>query len=615
MKQRQNIDPFEAPLPKDRTEYPRGFYNTDPAFKINKGSIAKGYKYLAKNIQQEIQNGLRVLVIDGFQGIEWDVFRENLETNLLDRKIKPEWWNIEDCFAPEKVINKKSEPFLGGDDRIFGTHYPFGPEIFFDAEKLANYRIQISMLRGESAGKISIFYGPGAGLLELWDQLWYLDIPKDFIQLNARKGKVKNTGIEKIAPFEEYYKKSYFLEWPALNRQKRNLLPDIDYLIDLQKVKEPAIITGENFREALHEISESPHRVRPWFFPGPWGGKFMQGHMGVYPDAVNVAWSFEIIVPENGIILEHDNNRLEFSFDFLMFQENKRVLGNEAAAQFKYEWPIRLDYLDTIDGGNLSIQCHPRPDFIRKEFGETYTQDESYYILNAKEDARVYIGLTDSCNPEAFKKALIESEKTGQAFDIDKYVNWEPSKVHDLFLIPNGTVHGSGEGNLVLEISATPYIFTFKIYDWVRRDLEGKLRPINIERAWKNIRFERNSKYVKKNLIAKPALIDQGKGWKEFLFAKQKENWWNVHRVDFEKSYETDTKDTALAINLVEGEKCTVISENGRKTTLAYAESMIIPAATGKLKFVNNSKKPCKLIKVFIREGVGRNLPLNDPVK
>lgn len=49
-----------------------------------------------------------------------------------------------------------------------------------------------------------------------------------------------------------------------------------------------------------------------------------------------------------------------------MFQENRRVLGENAAVQFKYEWPIRFDYLDTIDGGNLSTQVHPRPDYIRK---------------------------------------------------------------------------------------------------------------------------------------------------------------------------------------------------------------------------------------------------------
>ena len=85
-----------------------------------------------------------------------------------------------------------------------------------------------------------------------------------------------------------------------------------------------------------------------------------------------------------------------------MFQENERTLGEEESKQFKYEWPIRLDYLDTINGGNLSTQVHPRQNYIQREFGETYTQDETYYITIAKPNAKVYIGLTEDCDPEEF---------------------------------------------------------------------------------------------------------------------------------------------------------------------------------------------------------------------
>ena len=64
---------------------------------------------------------------------------------------------------------------------------------------------------------------------------------------------------------------------------------------------------------------------------------------------------------------------------------------------------------------------------------------------------------------------LLDSEKNGTKVDIDSFVNSIDVKPHDLVSIPNGTVHCSGEGNLVLEISATPYIFTFKIYDYLRK--------------------------------------------------------------------------------------------------------------------------------------------------
>jgi len=605
-------DPFIAPIPSGLEKYSRGLYNPYPVFKITQGTIRSGYAALAKSIQNGLPDGLRVLVIDGYQGVDWRIFRTELNRELEIGNISADWFDFSQCLSAEKEIYDRIEPFLGGNDRIFGTQFPFGPEVFFDVNQIARMRIQASVYRGASTGQLTIIYGTGASLVELWDQLWYLDIPKDIIQENARNGRVFNVGMSVYPGFELFYKRSYFVDWPALNRHKRRLLPDIDLLIDFQKPENPSSISGDDFRVNLTEISKSAFRVRPWFYPGPWGGKYMQGHMGIHPEAPNIAWSFEIIVPENGVIFEDAGQQLEFSFDFLMYQENEKVLGKQTAAQFIYEWPIRLDYLDTIDGGNLSTQVHPRPNYIRENFGETYTQDESYYILNTKPGARVYLGLTDDCNPDEFRQQLENSVKNGTHIDMDKYVNSEPVKPHDLFLIPNGTVHGSGKDNLVLEISATPYIFTFKIYDWLRKDLEGKFRPLNIERAWKNIRFELRGNWVKKNLIAKPELIEEGPGWQKFLLTEQKKSWWAVHRVEFVRGFSMVTNDTAYAVNLVEGERVDVITSNGREYPLAYAESMIIPAAAERFTVKNHSMRLCKLLLVFVRPGIGKDEPLNN---
>lgn len=610
-------DAVDAPartfLPPDATAFPRGVFDPFPAFTPSEGRIEQGYEPLAARIAAAVTEGLRVLALDGFHGVDWNTLRERLDAALAARGVEASWWPVADALADADVLAERIEPFLGGDDPIFGTHFPLGPDVFFDAERLAALRIEAAVARGRGAGSLAIAYGPGAGLIELHDELWYADTPKDALQARARDGALTNLGTDERLPFNEFYKRAYFVEWPALNRLKRRLLPELDLFIDLQDPDEPTAMAGDAFRAALRELAESPFRTRPWFSPGPWGGHFMQGHMGLDPDQPNFAWSFELITPESGIVFETDGARLECSFDCLMFQEYERVLG-EAARQFQTTWPIRFDYLDTVSGGNLSVQCHPRPDYIRRAFGEAITQDETYYISAAQEGALVYLGLEEDADPDALRAELEASSRTGEPVDFERYLHSIPARPHDLYSIPNGTVHLSGRGNLVLEISATPYIFTFKLYDYVRRDLEGKMRPINLERGWDNLRFERRGPWVRDNLVARPRVLREGEGWQEEVLMERPEFFYNIHRLTVEGEAEYALDGRALAVNLVEGEAVEVVAANGRRQRLQYLESMVVPAAAGRVTFVSRGERPSKLVLVFVRPGVGSALPLNDPI-
>jgi mannose-6-phosphate isomerase class I len=574
----------QEPAPSVHPPTAGGQYDIYPGHPVGSGKIEIGYEALACALR-----GQRRVIIEGYVGVLWQHFRARLDAALAKEGRNTRWQAVGEAMRPEREINALVEPFLGGDDPLFGTRCTKTLQDLFDREKLA-------ALRPDPEADLSVIYGPGASLAG-WDgMLLYVEAPKNEIQFRSRAGSISNLGLSEPGEPKRMYKRFYFVDWVLLERRKAELAAQVDLFVDEQRPAEPALIAGDDLRAGLGKIARSYFRVRPWFEPGPWGGQWMRERIpGLPQDVPNYAWSFELIVPENGLLLESDEKLLEISFDWLMYQQADQVLG-KYADRFGFEFPIRFDFLDTMEGGNLSIQVHPRPEFIREHFGETFTQDETYYILDCKPGARVYLGFQEDIDPLAFRQALEHSLEDGVPIQIDRFVHSVASHKHDLFLIPNGTIHGSGADNLVLEISATPYIFTFKMYDWVRLDLQGKPRPINIERAFANLYFERKGDWVEENLVAKPHLEGAGDGWQLFHLPTHAAHFYEIYRYEFAETYEAQTRGSPHVLSLVEGRSVLLETAGGLPQRFNYAETFVVPAGAESYRLVSEAEGPVKVV-------------------
>lgn len=547
-----------------------GNYDKAPTKQIGDYPAFAGYEDITSVLKSEAAGKDRfVIVLETYT----EVNQEEIMSGLSG--LGAACFAAEECMVSDRAYLDYIRPFVT-DDRVFGIMNVLNIRDFYIEEKLGVMRQAME----ETAG-IILVYGVGASLVCEGDLLVYADLPRWEIQCRFAEGmpnfKSKNNDAPKLAKF----KQGFFVEWRMADRLKRKLFDRIDYLLDTTIAGKPKLVSGEGFRAGLCRFAAEPFRLVPYFAPEVWGGQWMKEVCDLDRSAKNYAWAFDGVPEENSIYMQFGDVRIEVPAVDVVFYQPRQLLGNRVHARFGDEFPIRFDFLDTMGGQNLSLQVHPLTEYIQSVFGMHYTQDESYYILDCAEDSVVYLGLKEEVDQEAMIAELESAQRGEVIFDAEKYISQWPAKKHDHFLIPAGTVHCSGADTMVLEISATPYIFTFKLWDWGRVGLDGLPRPVHIAHGKENIQWDRTANWVKENLVNRVELISEN-GQARIERTGLHEREFIETRVYTIRDYcEMTAEGGVSSCNLVEGSSALIESPKGafKPYTVHYAETFIIPAA------------------------------------
>ena len=533
-----------------------------------------------------------VLAIDGPAILDWAALRTSLLAALAAAgRVVGTVVDTSDALVPWSEVQARTlSPDLP-DDPHFATLSTASLGDLFDAPR----RVP------RPAEGIAVVVGPGAAFADP-DVLWYADLPKRFAEEAIGAGTARNLG-QREGDGTGTTRRLFYLDWPIIDRHRDAIAARIDRWIDAREPHRPTSLDGPALRRTVADLARRPFRTRPTFNTVSWGGQWGRRVLGLNGERPNSGVGYELIAPESGVLLGDSRAEVEIPFQLIVEQCPAELLGPDLHVRFGTSFPVRFDYLDTVDGGSLSVHCHPQAAYMARVFGWPYTQHETYYLMVAGERSHVFLGLRDGIDVDEFERRARDASETGRPFDIERFVQTFPATAHQLFAIPAGTPHGSGEGNVVLEVSATPYLYSLRFYDWLRRDEAGHQRPVHVDHAFANLARQRSGARVARELVRSPRVLRRGNGWREEALCTLPELFFEVRRLDLEPDTRLpdDTSGRFHVLNVVDGAGIVLETEVGDQHDLAYAETLVVPAAVGAYEVRTMDAAPVKVVKALVR--------------
>lgn len=321
-----------------------------------------------------------------------------------------------------------------------------------------------------------------------------------------------------------------------------------------------------------------PLKFKPIIKQYMWGGTRLRDSLGKKIPGAPAAESWEISGVQGNISVVSEGflkgNNLQELIEVYMGD----LVGDKIYERFGMEFPLLIKFIDANQ--NLSIQVHPDDETARIKH-KAYGKTEMWYVIDAEKDASLISGLKRSSDREELKKLLSEG-------GITEILNSVKVKPGDTYFIPAGRIHAIGKGILITEIQQTSDI-TYRVYDWDRRDADGKPRPLHTELALDVMDYR----------AVKQIASDYSPRLNEPVKLVQCP-YFTTRRIDFDKTLEQDYNqlDSFIIYICFEGRFKLRYSEDAEPLTIMKGETVLVPAEIKAFEMI--PEEPSSCLEVFI---------------
>jgi len=561
----------------------------------------------------KVLDGKTVIALEGYASADFSPLVNLIKGKCQESGIDIEIISMEEIYKSAEELEEEFKQYLPFDREkdpvlLFGRRIEGGYTNIVD-DKL--YKALLERLDNRKGNVL--LYGFGSAFSEELrsreDYIGYLDVAPKHAVLRAKSGKMKNIGAKVAGPFKLMMRRAYYVDFEISLELRRKLMNDnlVDFYVDSTDMDKYKMLPKAAFSELTEKLSVRPFRNKPVYIEGVWGGQYVKRVREVGKKMGNIAWSFDFIPMEVSVVSMIGDEKFEMPFYTLLQHEEKNIMGEACREKFGGYFPIRFNYDDTFhSSGNMSVQVHSGSKYNKENYNEFGRQDESYYIVEAGHGAKTYLGFNNDIDPDEFLAEAKKSEKEHTLIDYQKYINYVHSEPGVQVMIPAGTIHASGQNQLILEIgSLTVGSYTYKLYDYLRLDLDGKPRPIHTYHGERVLEKSRNADWVNSNVVQKPRTVREGEGWKETIIGEHDLLYFSLRHLEFEKEIEDDTAGKFHVLSLVNGENVVVQSiENPELCYYQnYLDIVLVPASVGKYRIVNLGKEPVIVHKTCLKEG------------